>query len=75
MKKLDKFSCVVMMNGDKLQKCDIKADGGPDMWAGSLNWQEVKGPVTQDFIDAVNKALDVNLTITNFSKKLAEKGT
>lgn len=68
MKKLDKYNCVVAIIDGKLQRCDMTADGGPEFIAGSLNWHEVKGPVTQDFLDAVNEALGTEFILATFSK-------
>ena len=62
-KKLDSHRCFVSLQGGKLCRCAILADGGVDMTFGQLNWTEVKGPVDQDFLNAANQALG-----TNFSK-------
>ena len=69
MKKLEKFNCIVAIIDGKLKKCQLMADGGPEFWAGSLTWREVKSPVTQDFIDAVNEALGTGFTVESFSKR------
>jgi hypothetical protein len=73
LKKLEKFNCAVTITDGKLQKCAITADGGPDMWAGTLNWQDVKAPVTQDFLNAVNEALGVSFAVEDFSDKKGAK--
>ena len=66
MKKLEKYGCVVTMSGGKLLKCKLLSDGSPEIWAGMLSFYEVKLPVQQDFLDAVNEVLGLHLTVENF---------
>lgn len=69
MKKLEKFNCAVTVIEGGLQRCNMAADGGPEFVAGSLNWQPVRAPVTQDFLDAVNEALGTKFTVEDFPQK------
>jgi hypothetical protein len=69
MKKIEEFNCIVTVIDGVLHQCGFLADGSPDMWAGSLNWSRVTGPVDQKFIDAVNAALNATFTVAEFEKK------
>ena len=66
MKKLDQFGCIVTVIKGKLHKCDMPPQGSPEVFAGSLTWTEVRGPVEQDFLDAVNQALKTNYKRKDF---------
>lgn len=65
MKKIEKFNCVVTIENGKLKICKIR-NGMLEMWAGTLNWEDVKGPVSQEFLEEVNKALGTQLSVETF---------
>lgn len=73
MKMLKEYNCVVGIIDGHLSRCKIKSDGGPDMWGGSLNWEQIKPPVDEKFLVAVNLLLGTKFTKDDF--KLPEPST
>jgi hypothetical protein len=48
-------------------------DGSPEFWAGSLSWEEIRGPVDQDFLDAANMELGTSFTLNDFKHRLSKR--
>ncbi|MGK5085268.1 hypothetical protein WDW37_18430 [Bdellovibrionota bacterium FG-1] len=65
MKILPEFSCVVAVMYGELHRCPM-VNGTPQMYAGQLNWIEVRAPITREFLDAVNKALGTRYKVEDF---------
>ena len=72
-KKLDQFKCFVRLEDGKLYKCDMTPDGSIEMAFGQISWNEIKPPVTQAFLDAVNQAFGTDYKSEQFSKNDTKK--
>ena len=68
VKKLEKFNCIVAVQDGKLCRCKVDKDGYPEFWAGSLSLEEIRGPVEQRFLDAVNEALGTSFRLEEFNR-------
>lgn len=68
-KLLKKYGCFVEIIDEKLHQCKAANDGGPEMFAGQVNWNLVKSISDENFLEEVNKALGTHFSNQEFRNR------
>lgn len=66
LKKIAEFNCVVTLENGKLMKAKLLPGEGIEITYGQINWEEVRGPVSNAFLVAINRELGTQFKVEDF---------
>lgn len=64
--KIEEYKCAVAVIQRRLHLCRLMADGSPKMLGSRPDWQPVEPPVSQEFLNSVNRVLGTSYSEQDF---------
>lgn len=61
MKKLKRHAYIAQFTEGKVELCPICNDGGPEFYAGQLNWSQLPRDAPRDLIEDIEDTLGVKI--------------